>query len=342
MQTVNHEKPNIHPVFDSIERFYAFTSERGPRTSLLNAVFPQSFEELYKLFTEYGKTNYDVKFNVRQWDKLKLTQYPKENVIVCFSGGKDSVATALHYQKCGYKVFLYHVRGINKTYKDEYKTVEQLAEYLDLPLEIEEVQLQGNHCWVEHPMKNMIIANMAIQFGIEQNIGTKIAFGNYYTSHIYNDPFEVCAGDDIEMWRAYERIIKEIIPNFKMYIPLRNIQTSYNAINEQPELLKMIQSCIGPYRYREYLHNNNEKKYEIELLPHRCGSCWKCAAEYIWYADHGKLQYNEQYYKHCINILRKTLKAENGINYHSERLVWQQYMFYPIKKSKYFQKVVYK
>lgn len=341
MQTVKQQKQNIHPLFDIIESCYALTSEQ-PRRTLINAVFPRCFEELYKLFDEYGKTNYNVDFDVRRYNKLQFPEYPKKNIIVCFSGGKDSVATALHYQKCGYNVFLYHVKGINKTYIDEYKTVEQLAEYLDLPLEMEEVQLQGDHCWTEHPMKNMIIANKAIQFGIEQNIGIKIAFGNYYTSHLYNDSFEVCAGDDIEIWRAYERIIREIIPGFKMYIPLRNIQTSYNAINEQPELLKMIQSCIGPYRYREYLHNNNEQKYGIKLLLHRCGSCWKCAAEYIWYTDHKKLEYNEGFYKHCLSILRKTLKKENGVDYRSERSVWNQYMFYPIKKSKYFQKGIYK
>ena len=336
MQTVNHKKPNIHPIFDSIERFYAFMSERGPRTSLLNPVFPCSFKEVYNLFTEYGKTKFDVKFNVVRWDKLVLPQYPKKNIIVCFSGGKDSVATALHYQKLGYNVYLYHVKGINKTYKDEYKAVQRLADYLGLPLTIEEVQLKGDHEWTEHPMKNMIIADMAIQYGIRENIGIKIAFGNYYTSHIYDDPFEVCAGDDIEMWRAYERIIKSVIPGFKMYIPLRNIQTSYNAINERPELLELIQSCIGPYRYREYLHDNNEKKYGIKLLSHRCGSCWKCAAEYIWYTDHKKLEYNEDFYKHCLQVLRNTVKKEDGIHIRSDRSVWQRYMFYPIKQSKYF------
>ena len=110
MQRVAHKEKNIHTLFDTIERFYTYTSTRTPRTTFLNPVFPKVFEELYKLFTEYGKTNYDVKFSVKQWDKLKLPQYSKENIIVCFSGGKDSVATALHYQKCGYYPCSYRER----------------------------------------------------------------------------------------------------------------------------------------------------------------------------------------------------------------------------------------
>lgn len=332
MQIVQHHS-NIHPIFDKIESFYLITSEK-PHTMLVKPLFPESFKSLYKLFKDYGNAEYDIKFEDRWYNKLELPNYRRRDIIVCFSGGKDSVATALYYKTLKYHVYLYHLKGINKTYRDEYKTAEQLAELLDLPLIEEECQLIGNHCWTEHPMKNMIIANCALQWGIKNNITTKIAFGNYYTSHIYNDPFEICAGDDIEMWQAYEKIIRQIIPRFKIRTPLENIQSSFEAIEKQPWLLDKIQSCIGPYRYREHLHRVNEKKYNIKLLPHRCGSCWKCAVEYIWFADCGLLEYNEEYYAHCLKVLQKTIKQETEERISDLSLVWQRYLFYDISKSK--------
>lgn len=288
------------------------------------------------LLQEYGKVKYDVNFSVRSYDKLKVDKYPTKNIIVCFSGGKDSVATVLHYQKLGYNIVIYHLKGINQTYKDEWKSAQKLAEKLECRYVQDEVQLSGSHDWVEHPLKNMIIANRALQWGIRNEFSTKIAFGNYSTSSVVDDPFEVCGGDDKETWRAYEAIIKTVLPKFKIYTPLRNIQSSFTALEKHSELLPDILSCIGPYRYREYLHKNNEKKYVLKLLPHRCGSCWKCAVEYIYYTDHNILEYNRNYYKHCIQILRKVLKTENDISIRNERTIWERYLFYPVEQSKYF------
>lgn len=336
MQRVAHEQQNIHPLFDSIENFYAFASEKTTDTRWNLTVFPVSFKSVYKILNEYGDLRKNVKFVTRRYAKLSFKQYPRKNIIVCFSGGKDSVATVLYYQKRGYSVIAYHLKGINQTYKDEWKTAQLLAQKLNCKYIQEEIHLSGKHEWVEHPIKNYIIASMALQWGIRNNFSIKIAFGNYSTSYLDDDPFDVCGGDDIEMWKAYEKIIRQIIPRFHMFIPLENIQTSFTLIEKQPELFIHIQSCIGPFRYREYLHNNNEKKYKIKLLPHRCGSCWKCAVEYIYLSDHNILEYSVAFYKHCIQILRNTLKKESGIYLRSERAVWSRYFFYPIEQSRYF------
>lgn len=340
MQQIVHADKNIHPVFDAIERLYAFVSDRDRPSTITNlAVFPSSFEKTYILLQEYGKVKYDVNFNVKSYDKLKVDKYPTKNIIVCFSGGKDSVATVLHYQKLRYNIVIYHSKGINQTYKDEWKSAQKLAEKLGCRYVQDEVQLSGSHDWIEHPLKNMIIANRALQWGIRNGFSTKIAFGNYSTSSVDDDPFDVCGGDDKETWRAYEAIIKTVLPKFKIYTPLRNIQSSFTALEKHPELLPEILSCIGPYRYREYLHTNNEKKYKLKLLPHRCGSCWKCAVEYIYYTDHNILEYSRDYYKHCIQILKRTLKKENAVKIRNDKLVWREWCFYSIEKSKYFKDV---
>ena len=332
MQTITHSSKNIHFIFDEFESVYALTSEKHDK--LVTPVFDESFEELFRLFKEYGNVEYSPSLANKRFIPLNTGAKTKDTIIICISGGKDSFATILHYLKQGYKIYLYHLRGINFTYKDEYKTVQNLANRLDLPLTIEDIKLTGKQDWVEHPMKNMIIANMALQYGIRNNITTNIAFGNFSTSSLNLDPFDVCGGDCKEMWKAYEHIIQKVLPNFTIYTPLENFQDTINALLEKPEYLPYVQSCIGPYRYREYLHNRNEQRYGIQLPDHRCGSCWKCCLEYCVFCDNDIYEYNEAYYKHCLDILRRTLYTETGIKYDLQA-VWQHYFFYDKNRSKF-------
>lgn len=343
MQTVSH-KPNINPIFDDIDRFYAMTSEQ-PNSRNKLCVFDTSFDGYLRLFSSYGNTTYDCTVTPKKYQKLTYTPPQNKTMVVCFSGGKDSTAAVLHYQKLGYRVVLFHVRwGANGTPqgKDDYEASQRVAEHLGLPLFVESVEVKGKRGdWLEHPLKNSVMASLALQFAIENGYGTNIAFGNYYTSSVRDDPFWVCGGDDKEMWRAFEKVVRKVLPGFTMHIPLRNIQSSYLAVLQRPELLPKIQSCLGSYRYREYLHNYNEKRYGVKLLPHRCGSCWKCATEYIWFTDHDVLDYSEKFYRHCIDILRRTTRQETGVRV-TEEDAWLHYMFYSKKLSKYFQKPLYK
>lgn len=332
MQTITHEIKNIHSLFDEIENAYVLTSER--RDKLVSPVYDESFEELFELFKEYGNVEYSPALCKKHFIPLDTAFSDEKTIIICVSGGKDSLATILHYLKQDYKIYLYHLKGINFTYKDEYKVVEELAERLKLPLIEEDVKLTGKQEWIEHPMKNMIIASMALQWGIRNKVTTQIAFGNFNTSSLKLDPFDVCAGDCKEMWSAYEKIIHRVLRDFSIQSPLTNFQDTIDAILQKPEYLEHTQSCIGPYRYREYLKTNNEKKYNIKLLPHRCGSCWKCCLEYCVFCDNDIFEYNEEYYKHCMRILRSTLYKETGIKYNLDE-TWKHYFFYDRSKSKW-------
>ena len=63
-------------------------------------------------------------------------------------------------------------------------------------------------------------------------------------------------------------------------------------------------------RYRDYLKEKNEAKYNVKILPHRCGSCWKCCLEYCILVNEGILIKNEAFYKHCLKVLQRTLNEE--------------------------------
>lgn len=336
MQSIIHTYDNIHPIFDDFEKMYAELSEKHKKHKAVNHAYPDIFKPLFDLFSEYG---YDGNITYRYLIYPEIDKASKKKqIIVCFSGGKDSTATALYYKNKGYRVYLYHLRGINKMFKDEYKVAEKVADKLNIPLIIEDIKLKG---WVrpdyfEHPMKNMIIANRTIEWAVNNDKPIRIAFGNFSTSTLKNDPFEVCGGDCKELWQIYNDIMQTVIPGFKVETPLVNMHDSLITLFHHKSIIKDVQSCITPYNYKVRLRKRNEKKYGFSLPENRCGSCWKCAVEYIVYADEDIWEYNEQWYKHCLEILKNTLKKEQNINIKELSEVWEYYFFYSISQSKYF------
>lgn len=339
MQIVKDSLHSIHPLFNEIEELYAFTSVKEQQRTLITPTFRSVFKPIVELFNKYIGVDYQIQYTDAQTRQMSTFVIPKSDkcVIVCYSGGKDSTATALHYKTQGYQVFLYHLKGINKTYKDEWKNVYAMGQLLNLPVIFEEVSLIGNHDWVEHPLKNWIIAGRALQYGVDHHLTTNIAFGNFSTSTLDEDPFEVCGGDCKELWNIYNSIVQTIIPDFTVKTPLENMQSTLDILLQHKDIAVKCQSCIGPYRYREYLHKNNEAKYNIKLPPHRCGSCWKCCLEYIVYTDNDIYEYNEAYYVHCLEVLQNTLKKEQELRVDLDD-VWNHYFFYSREDSKYYGK----
>ena len=333
MQAVIRQNKNINPLLDELDRFYSVTSEKTYKVGLIQFTFDTVFKELQELFNSYTDSVYDFSFVNKSYERVKCPNGSSKNIILCFSGGKDSIAAALNYKNRGYNVYLYHMKHINAALNDEWKICQEIADYMHLPLFIDTIKVSGHHDWVEHPMKNMIIANGALSYGVRENIGTKIAFGNYYTSSVKYDNFEFCGGDDMETWRVYEHIIQKIIPNFRIYVYLKNLGTTLNTICKYLELLNMSVSCIGRASMRTYWHDWVKKKYGIEIPKNRCGRCYKCQVEYVYMADHGLQKYNEEYYKYCMRGLKRNVKRELDSKYIGWYEVWNSYFFYPMDKA---------
>ena len=182
-------------------------------------------------------------------------------------------------------------------------------------------------------MKNMIIANGAINYALDNKLGVNIAFGNFNESYLESNQFDVCGGDCMDMWYAYDKIIRKVIPEFTMNIPLHNSQESLDIIEDHFDLLPLTVSCISPYRFRDYWRKRTQKKYGIELLENRCGCCWKCCVEFMHYSDRNLFDFNMKYYLHCFQILCDTLRKESKV-IGTIQQVWDEYMHYPIEKSK--------
>lgn len=335
MQTVKRTNPNAHRIMDEIDRAYTLTSD-FPTTYLISPVFDESFEPLIASFDVYGYEDYSVDYVNNQYEQIP-TNYNK-NMILAFSGGKDSIASALKWREAGYNVYLYHMKKVNRSLSDEWESAQKCAELLDMPIFFDEISYSGKHKWMEHPMKNMLIANGALSYGIRENISTNISFGNYLTSLLLDNPFDRCAGDCVDMWEFYEKIIQRILPNFKIHCNLDNMNETLEIVSEHKELYEASHSCLCRHSLRDYRNNWVKEKFGITLPRIRCGSCYKCAVEYIFMADHDKTDYSEEYYKYCLNQLSKVMYSENAFP-RSVREVWEHFMMYDMSMSKIYDKM---
>jgi len=334
MQIITREQPNIHPIFNQFDKLYTELSEHTNSKKLVSAVYSDVFNPLIDLFKKYGYQG-DIITRTKQLPPAILPDNNHKDVIVCFSSGKDSIATVKYFLDKNYNVYLYHMRHINPPLYDEYIQAEKLADYWNIPIYIDTIKLSGKHDYIEHPMKNYMIANGALQWGIREGITTNIAFGNYFTSTLESDNFEFCGGDDLEMWEIYNSIIQTIIPCFEMKIVLSSLNETLGKVCPDKELMEMSVSCLGRASMRTHWHDWVKNKYGITLPKHRCGRCYKCCVEYIYMTDHDLQEYSEEYYKYCFNNLRKNLQREDGIKYSDEE-VWQHYFFYGRDRSKIF------
>lgn len=346
MQTVVYSddyKP-IHPVFNEMDRFYNLTSEKEyKQVGLIKETFDRSFSDLLYLFKKYGNVKYNFRLVDKNYKPLDLPKYNRDNLIFGFSGGKDSVAAALYYKDAGYNVYLYHLRGFNPSYPDEYKQAEKLAKELDLPLYVDSLKLQGKHEWlVSHPLKCMLLYNNMIQWGIKNNIGYNLAVGHFLDSNLDVAAFERQASDTTDFIEAYYQIIRSILPNFEIKLCLSTSTDTFDVLLQYPKLLELSQSCMCQQRFREYNKKKIETKYNIKLMPNRCGCCSKCSREYIYYSDHDVLDFNEAYYMKCLqNLLdfqRKSWSAEKQIE--DFTTLYKKYIGYSPKQSKIYEKLL--
>lgn len=302
---INSEPEWLKNIFDL---YCLFSNQYEIETNAENICFDEDIKPLVDVL-EIGLKEQHV-YNYVITNKQNLIANKTNNIVVCFSGGKDSVATAIKYKNQGYNVYLYHVRGINGVYTDEYVRAEEIAKYLNLPLYIEKIKLNGKNTYLEHPLKNQVVCSLALNYSISNNIGSCIAFGDFTSDTVSDGLFDRNWSDTKEMWDSYVKYIKTYIPSFQLKIPFNNYLETLNIVAKDIKLLTMTQGCLSPQRFKNKLHNFNKEKYDVNLLNNRCGSCWKCSVEYIYLVDNGFLEPNDEFYIHCLDVLKKKMKEE--------------------------------
>lgn len=228
----------------------------------------------------------------------------KDKVLVGFSGGKDATAVVLKLRRAGKKVELFYTRGINRAYPGEYDACVKIANALRLPLHVMEVRVVGKQDWVENPMKNQFILGCMVDYG------SRVGIAEYVQGGLECDTCETQAfgsgySDGREMFEATQSFFQTVYPDYLYhYSLLKNDTDSFlTVLKEAPQLIPMIHSCMGPLRYKANLRRTNETKYNIELMPNRCGSCYKCSLEALHLHMVGEKSYPPAFIQHCYDVM---------------------------------------
>lgn len=278
--------------------------------------FLQNILVLYENYSTkiIGTNKYNINLNylisTLNYDYQSEDQYNKqpkdyESVVVLFSGGKDSVAVAQYCKQKYKKVYLYHIKGLNRSYPYEYENAQKIAEYLQLPLIIEQVKYNGKSDYRINPLKNQVAGALALNYCIQNNLAPVIAVGDIQSDHIDEAVYDLDYSDTYEMWHSFSADAKKEYANFYLEMPLQYNTHSLEIVTTDLNLFKLCGGCMTPPRFKNQLIQTNEAKYNIKLYPYRCGSCYKCAIEYIFLANHKLVPFNKEFYKHCLDIFKR-------------------------------------
>lgn len=268
---------------------------------------PAGFETNIHLLYEIHKQNYpDI--NTITLAPLSLKKPLKNSsIIIGASGGLDSCYSCLKAKDDGKNPVLVHFKGLNKNYPKETEQIQLFAKINNFPLYIINVTHNGKDYFPDNPFKNQLILTALTEIGITLGI-QNIMLGATGTFHISNSKIGFNVTDTIENYNTF-------LIGLKYYYPLIELQfldsnvTKYQMleyiVENHKNSLSYICSCISPNRFVMMLHNNNQKKYNINLLKYRCGSCFKCAMEYILLYEIGYYN-NIEFLYHCYEVLAKS------------------------------------
>lgn len=245
----------------------------------------------------------DNKFQLRKYTGLDVHD---ARCLCAFSGGKDSVANVLILRDLGYEPILFFVKGINRSYPQEYDIALALANELQMEIVTYVVNVAGKCDFVENPTKDQFILALMVDYGLKLGI-LNYSFGCCKDDGVPSISAEYMLSDGWEMFETVELFYQSFIDGFNIVNFLDNETESFYEICKRDwHILDKTFSCMLPLRYREGTRNKNEQKFGISFLPNRCGcSCYKCAQETLILDLLGKKPIGSDLREHCIDILRK-------------------------------------
>lgn len=228
-------------------------------------------------------------------------------VWVAFTAGKDSVAAALRMRDEGFYPILYHVHGLNRAWPNEVKHCRIAAVALGMPLVVDEVSVRGRkgdgaEQIVCTPLRNQILllmmaARMAAHGGRDYVFGT-VAGDTERTQSPRHDWSD--AGDMMALGHDYAAAR---FPGLTCRNFLRDEVESL-AIVAAHGMLDITHSCMTPDRFQGLRRRAASAQFG-ELLPGRCGACFKCCAEAVVLDAMGVRPASAKFLDHAHAVMRK-------------------------------------
>jgi 7-cyano-7-deazaguanine synthase in queuosine biosynthesis len=209
------------------------------------------------------------------------------DVVVGYSGGKDSLAVALTLQEYGYTPILMHIQGLTRsTSSIELKSTKEVAEKTGWPLEINKLSYKGDNPYIESPVRNFLVLAYMIEYMLEKNIN-KAAMGIETTDKTRYVPIEEHKNngfsDGIDTVQLF---VKAIRYTFKDFVLLDSIESkpamTVWLYKKYKDLFDISSSCFCTDRFLLSKRQKYMKRYNLKYLPkYNCFCCRKCAQDYL-------------------------------------------------------------
>lgn len=230
-------------------------------------------------------------------------------VAVALSGGLDSVYLMHRLKEDGYDVTAVHVAGLNK-FSGKYE--EQAARTAAAKAGAKFVKAVFNapkQHFPDNPFKNQLVLAMMLDICVPKGI-YRFALGSDWTTPLSEAVVGFTITDSIEVNREYWAGVRQRLPQAELlFIPDDVKKVHRLAYLFDKGALADVSSCVSPLRFRQSLHERNEQKYGLHLMPNRCGSCYKCAMEYILLVEAGRIPKNPKFYDHAWDTLATSKTA---------------------------------
>ena len=314
--------------------------------SILPFSYSQTFEKELKSLIDllYKNFKYDYifyPFNNTFFGTLAPTNISTNNktdILIAFSGGKDSLAAVIRAKENNLNPILFYVKNINKAYPSEMYYVGKLHQKLinlnivkndwvaytgelhkkksDRPKckknkHVVNYWDKNNPALRENPVKNQYILSLMIQYGIDNGIN-KFSFGNHSDESL-NKPSNIYFNfsDYIEVFNEVEKYYKNFYGDLfeiKPYIK-NDTNSACEILKTNYKLYLDVSSCMAPEQMgkKAGYRKANLNKFCKALPDSWCGSCYKCAFTYILFDLLGLVD-NINFLDHSWNFLTEKSK----------------------------------
>lgn len=323
-------------LFDKTETRVARLDQSGPYSSLILRLhseldrdplpeelknYPEELFGMIDLVYQY-KGQARPKYSGISKSVLKEVEENKRSTLVAFSGGKDSVASAIHCKKrFGKDPFLYHVKGINPSYTNkEHEAAIRLARLLQFDMRVVDFHPFTGSVYAEHPIKDQVILSSMMDYGVPLGV-LNYTMGVEIENTVKKSNLKYNFSDSAEMFSAFWSWARSRVSGFNWFWTIKNHSKSLKTICEYEdevgvELLSDTISCLTPVRFQNMRRNQTMAKYGVDLIKNRCGVCWKCCVEYLNLVCLGREQPpNDQTIKHCFDRFKVSLPTAYGNGY---------------------------
>ena len=135
---------------DTMKTIYECASDYNFSSTIYANKGNRFYHNLLKLIAKYV-FQADINVENVKYNPINIMKNNKD-ILVLFSGGKDSLACALKYKELGYNISTLFIDGINFGYNGERAVAKKLAEKYGFNHEELVLQISGRQDFMENPV----------------------------------------------------------------------------------------------------------------------------------------------------------------------------------------------